>query len=73
MIEFDGMMLAMMDEAGYNGLNRDHISKISASLMGVSNITESDVRACCRSLGIDPNNLSSTDISDILFEVNGRR
>ena len=65
---FEGWELAMIDEAGYNGITENHILRVVEELQseGCTHVNQSAFRRACEKCGIDPDCFSDVDIDDVL-------
>lgn len=64
---FEPWQLAMIDEAGYNGIREEHLEKVAASLLstGLSEIDRDTFERHCRKCGINPNNFKQEDLEKL--------
>ncbi len=64
---FEPWQLAMIDEAGYNGIREEHINKVAQSLLstGMTRIDRTTFEYHCRKCGIDPDNFSQEDLRQL--------
>lgn len=69
---FDAWQLAMIDEAGYNGINDEHISRLVQSLesTGQTYINSDTFERHCYKCGIDPDNFSQEDLAKLEQRLN---
>ena len=69
---FEPWQLAMIDEAGYNGIRDEHIDRVAASLLstGLTNIDRDTFEHHCRMCGIDPDNFSQEDLDALEIKLN---
>ncbi len=69
---FEPWQLAMIDEAGFNGIRDEHIEKLADSLLstGMTDIDRSTFEYHCRKCGIDPDNFSQTDLNRLQQKLN---
>ena len=69
---FEPWQLAMIDEAGYNGINDEHIEKVAVSLLstGLTNIDRDTFEYHCLKCGIDPDNFSQDDLDALEIKLN---
>jgi len=69
---FDPWMLAMIDEAGYNGLTDAQIEKVADSLSatGLDEINQNTFEQHCYKCGINPNNFSQADLDNLQEKLN---
>lgn len=70
---FDGWQLALIDEAGYNGISDDHIERVAREIreMGVSYVDNAVFDRACRNCCIDSDNFTQADIGRLERELNG--
>ena len=69
---FKPWQLAMIDDAGYNGIRDEHIDRVAKSLL-TTDLTEIDRRMFdyhCHKCGIDPNNFTQEDIELLQKKLN---
>ena len=61
---FEPWMLAMMDQAGYNGIREEHIEEVAQEIlsMGINEISYQDFDRACWNRNIDPSNFTQEDI-----------
>ena len=61
---FKPWQLALIDEAGYNGMREEHIQRVAESLLAteLSEIDQDTFEHHCRMCGIDPNNFTQEDL-----------
>lgn len=64
---FEPWQLAIIDEAGYNGIRDDHIDKVAGSLKltGLTSIDRSAFESHCYRCGINPNNFTQEDLDSL--------
>ncbi len=69
---FEPWQLAMIDEAGYNGVREEHIDRLAFSLKqtGVAFIDRSVFEHHCFKCGIDPNNFTQEDLDKLERRLN---
>ncbi len=69
---FEPWELAMIDEAGYNGIRDEHIERVAESLLstGLSEIDRSTFELHCRKCGINPNNFTQSDVECLEKRLN---
>ena len=69
---FEPWQLAMIDEAGYNGIRDDHIDKVAGSLKltGLTSIDRSTFESHCYKWGINPNNFTQADLNRLQNKLN---
>lgn len=65
---FNPIELAMIDEAGYNGIRDEHIAKVATSILstGLTEIDRETFELHCYRCGIDPNNFTQRDLDKLL-------
>lgn len=70
---YEPWQLGMIDEAGYNGIREEHISRLAQSLKttGQSNIDRDTFERHCYKCGIDPDNFSQDDLNELERTLNG--
>ena len=68
---FEPWQLAMIDEAGYNGIRDEHIDKIAESILSSADdqINDTIISRHCYKCGINPYNLDSNDIIKIKCKI----
>lgn len=64
---FEPWQLAMIDEAGYNGIRDKHIDQVATSLLGtgLTEIDRSTFDRHCRLCGIDSDNFTQEDLDNL--------
>lgn len=64
---FEPWMLAVMDDAGYNGIRDEHIGTVAEELLrtGKADISREDFEAACDRCGIDPDNFTQADLDEL--------
>lgn len=64
--------LAMIDEAGYNGIQDEHIGRVADSLIsaGLTVIDRSAFDYHCHQCGIDPDNFTRVDLDRLQEMMN---
>jgi hypothetical protein len=69
---FKPWQLALIDHAGYNGINDRHIDRVARSLQSVSGdmIDQSTFEHHCRKNGIDPKNFTPADLKRLQQKLN---
>jgi len=69
---FEPWQLAMIDEAGYNGIRDEHIDRVASSLLstGLTNIDRDVFEHHCRKCGINPDNFSQEDLDALERRLN---
>ena len=69
---FKPRQLALIDHAGYNGINDRHIDRVARSLQSVSGdmIDQSTFEHHCRKNGIDPKNFTPADLKRLQQKLN---
>lgn len=73
-MSFEPWMLAAMDQAGYNGIRKDHIEAVAQELwqIGSSEITYPIFcTACCR-CGVDPEQFTQENLDQLEALLNWR-
>lgn len=68
---FKAWQLAAIDEAGYNGIREEHISRVADSLRGAG-VTQPDRNTFdyhCNKCGIDSANFTQSSIKQLLIEL----
>jgi len=73
MLELEPWRLAMIDEAGYNGITDEHTERVSASVrsVGLSEIDGDILERHCFKCGINPHNFTKTDIEKLKRRLKG--
>lgn len=69
---FEPWQLAMIDDAGYNGIRDEHINRVSESLLS-SDLTCIDHNTFdyhCHKCGIDYDNFTQTDLEHLQNKLN---
>lgn len=69
---FEYWELAMIDEAGYNGIRDEHIEKVAESIRasGEHEIDRRTFEYHCRKCFIDPDNFTQSDLDRLEEELN---
>lgn len=69
---FKPWQLAAIDDAGYNGIQDEHIDRVAESLLatGLTEIDRSTFDNHCRKCGIDPNNFTQADLNALEEKLN---
>ena len=69
---FEPWQLAMIDEAGYNGIRDEHIEKVAESLLatGLTEIDRSTFERHCYKCGINPDNFTQEDLDRLEIRLN---
>ncbi len=69
---FKPWQLALIDEAGYNGIREEHIQRVAESLLSteLSEIDQDTFEHHCRMCGIDPNNFTQEDLDRLQEALN---
>ena len=69
---FEPWKLELIDEAGYNGIRDEHIDHVADSLLstGLTEIDRSTFDSHCRMCGIDPDNFTQKDLSQLENKLN---
>ena len=64
--------LALIDHAGYNGIDERHIERVARSLQSVSGdtIDQATFERHCRKNGIDSKNFTQADLERLQEELN---
>lgn len=57
-------MLAMMDQAGHNGIRDEHIEEVTQKIlsMGISNVSKDNFDLACARCGIEHTNFTQLDL-----------
>lgn len=69
---FEPWQLAMIDDAGYNGVQDEHIDRVAESLLatGFTEINRNMFEYHCRKCGINPNNFTQADLNALEEKLN---
>lgn len=69
---FEPWQLAMIDDAGYNGITDDHISRVAESLKvtGLTGIDRDTFNYHCHKCGINPDNFTQADLDCLQEKLN---
>ena len=69
---FEPWQLAMMDDAGYNGIRDEHIDRVAESLLatGLTEIDRSTFDYHCHKCSIDPTNFTQADLDRLQEALN---
>ena len=64
---FEPWQLAMIDEAGYNGIRSEHIERVTDSLLlsGLTQVDRNIFEYHCHKCGLDPANFTQADLNQI--------
>lgn len=64
---FEAWQLGMIDEAGYNGIRKEHIDEIVKVILssGITEIDSDTFEDCCYKCGIDPDNFAQADLDKL--------
>lgn len=71
---FEPWQLAMIDDAGYNGIRDEHVEAVANSMLSCG-LTEFDSDAFeyhCHKCGIDPDCFTREDIERVIEELTNR-
>ncbi len=69
---FEPWQLALLDDAGYNGIRDEHIDRVAASLLS-TNLTEIDRSTFeyhCHKCGVAPDNFTQADLDRLQEKLN---
>lgn len=66
-MNFEPWMLAAIDEAGFNGVEDEHIRRVAAELhrMGTTYIDRQTFDSACFRAGVDPDNFGQEDLDEL--------
>lgn len=69
---FEPWQLAMIDDAGYNGIRDEHVDCVAESLLatGLTEIDRSTFDCHCHKCGVDPDNLTQEDLERLQEKLN---
>ena len=69
---FEPWMLAAMDQAGYNGIRREHIDAVAEEILstGITEVFWQDFDQACRRRGIDSGNFTQADLDRLQERLN---
>ena len=69
---FEAWQLAMIDEAGYNGIREEHIRRVGDEInkLPQDEIDNADFEAACRRAGVDPDNFTRSDLDELQEYLN---
>lgn len=69
---FEPWELALIDEAGYNGIRDEHIEKVAKSLYatGLEEIDRNTFDKHCHMCGIDPEAFSQANLEELQEKLN---
>lgn len=69
---FEPWQLAMLDDAGFNGIREEHIERVAESLQspGLTEIDRATFNHHCIINGIDPNNFTKSDLDCLQERLN---
>lgn len=69
---YEPWMLAAIDQAGYNGIQDDHIDAVAEKILstGITEVSRQDFDTACRRCGIDSDNFTQTDLDRLQERLN---
>lgn len=69
---FEPWQLAMVDDAGFNGIRDDHIDRVAKSLLstGLTKIDRDTFNSHCYKCGIEPDNFTQSDLNRLQEKLN---
>lgn len=69
---FEPWQLAMIDDAGYNGIRDEHIERLTQVLLssGLSTIDRNTFENHCIRCGIEPSNFTQEDLENLERKMN---
>ena len=69
---FEPWQLAMLDDAGFNGIREEHIERVADSLLstGLTEIDRATFNHHCIINGIDPENFDQSALDDLERRLN---
>lgn len=69
---YEPWMLAAIDQAGYNGIQDDHIHAVAEKILstGITEVSRQDFDTACRRCGIDSDNFTQTDLDRLQERLN---
>lgn len=64
---FEAWQLGMIDEAGYNGIRKEHIDEVINMILssGITVVDGTAFEDCCYRCGIDPDNFTQADLDKL--------
>ena len=72
---FEPWMLAMMDQAGYNGIREEHIEEVAREIlkMGITEVSYADFDRACSRCGVDPDNFNQAALAALERRLNANK
>ena len=69
---FEPWMLAVIDQAGYNGIRQEHINAVAEQILqtGLTEVSRWVFDAACRRCGIDSDNFTQADLDRLQERLN---
>lgn len=69
---FEPWMLAVIDQAGYNGIRQEHINAVAEQILqtGLTEVSRWDFDAACRRCGVDSDNFTQADLDRLQERLN---
>ena len=66
-MSFEPWQLALIDEAGYNGIRDEHLERVAREIEKLPQdvIDTGAFRGACYRAGVDPDNFSQSDLDDL--------
>ena len=64
-MSFEPWQLSLIDEAGYNGIRREHLERVAREIEKLPQdvIGTEDFRSACRRACVDPDNFTQSDLN----------
>ena len=69
---FEPWQLGLIDEAGYNGIRRDHLERVAREIEKLPGdiLDTTAFRNACYRAGVNPNNFTQSDLDDLQDYLN---
>lgn len=66
-MSFEPWQLALIDEAGYNGIHREHLERVAREIEKLPQdvIGTDEFRSACRRACVDPDNFTPGDLDQL--------
>lgn len=71
-MSFEPWQLALIDEAGYNGIHREHLERVAREIEKLPQdvIGTDEFRSACRRACVDPDNFTQSDLDALQDRLN---
>lgn len=69
---YEPWMLAAIEQAGYNGIRREHIDAVASEILrsGITEVSGADFDRACRRCGVDPDQFTQADLDKLQERLN---